>query len=73
MQANTAVTSSIRSQERVVKSRNADFTVGTASEKSEDFLSCKQVSVLHTAPLQLRGQEFRLLLGIHRHEARVGA
>jgi hypothetical protein len=36
--ANMAATSSILSQERAVKSRNADSTVGTASEKSEDSL-----------------------------------
>jgi hypothetical protein len=36
--ANTAATSSILSQERAVKSRSVDFTVGTASEKSEDSL-----------------------------------
>jgi hypothetical protein len=45
MRANTAATSSTRSRERAVKSRNADFTVGTASEKSNDFLLCKQVSI----------------------------
>jgi cysteine dioxygenase len=42
MQASTAATSSTRLRERAVKSRNADFTVGTASEKSDDFcLACK--------------------------------